>query len=373
MSFSLPYIVLPNEQVNVITANPNQEILKWIKSNDSVKFFIHPDMLEVHKQFSERDKRISNAMKGKVNAKPTSSTRTMVINVEHLPEFMIKADLEKVISRFVREFDKTRVKFSIEICNALQEATSNPLSPSSYGFLPETIGSWLEFPDGHSIGYVIRELNPLPIIYKDESFIPFFSLFSPNMINPKSELLIYQIIDNIMRKKKITDPSDALLQYIFKPCLDSWAYLVYNFGILPERHAQNCLLSLDSDGIPIRIIDRDLQGFTVDLTIREDRKLSTDFCHHIVARGKRSENLSLCYDHRMGFQIFDPILEAIEKRYGGNTRIRTQEGIKKIFYEMTPSEFLKLFPKQQYGLDNTTMYRSCPSFNVVKSELPRYR
>ena len=373
INFSLPYLSVPSDQVTFITVNPDRRITDWIREDDAIKFFVHPDMVDVHRVIPARSIISPENFNGSVTAAPTASTRTMLVNADGLPQFMIKTDLEKVISRFVRELDKTRVQYSLEISNSLQEAAIDPSCPPSVGFLPETAGAYLEFDDGHSIGYLVRELNPRPATETKETLIPFFALFSPNKANPSSDLLIFQLIENIKRKKQISDPSEALFQYIFKPCLESWAYLAYDCGLLPERHAQNGLVAIDSDGIPTRIIDRDFQGFNVDVSTRKSRGLSTNFSHHVVDPEKRGVVLSRCYDHRMGFQVFDPILEAVEKRYGPDVKVRTQESIKTMFRQLTPPEFLNVFPKEQFGLDNTTMFRDQPTVDVAKAQPPLYR
>ncbi len=373
INFSLPYLSVPSDQLTFITLNPDRRIIDWIRKDDAIKFFVHPDMVDVHSVIPARSIISPENFEGSITAAPTASTRTMLVNADGLPQFMIKTDLEKTISRFVRELDKTRVQYSLEISDALEEAANNPSCPSSVGFLPETVGAYLEFADGHSIGYLVRELNPRPTGSVQETLIPFFALFSPNKANPNSDLLIYQLLENIMRKKQISDPSEALLQYVFKQCLESWSFLAYNYGLLPERHAQNGLIAIDDEGIPTRIIDRDFQGFNVDLTTRKSQGLSTNFSHHVIEPEKRGVILSRCYDHRMGFQVFDPILEAVEQRYGSGVKVRTQEAIKIMFHQLTPSEFLDAFPKEQYGLDNTTMFGDQPTADVAKLQPPQYR
>lgn len=374
--FALPYLILSPEKVKIFAVNPDSRVSNWITENGQVKFFIHPDMVDIHGQFEQRSVISQENFQGTISARPTASTRTVQVSPDNklgIPPFMIKLDLEKVISRFMRELDKKRVQFSLQVSTALHQAATSLKCPSSLGFLPETFGACLEFKDGHSIGYLVREFNPRPATTTRETLVPLFALFSPNKANPYGDLLIYQLLENIMHKHQLVDPSETLLQYVFRPCLESWAYLAYNCGLLPERHAQNGLLSLDSEGIPVRVVDRDFQGFNVDITTRREKGLSTDFCHHVIDPDKRSVVLSRCYDHRMGFQVFDPILEVVAQRYGEDVRVRTQEGIRKLFYQLTPPGFLEIFPSEQYGLDNTTMFRDRPTADVAKSQPPPYR
>lgn len=372
--FQLPFVSLPLSRVSTTEIGVDPRIREWVLSKDFIKFFIHPDMLGDHRTNSrvlipEDD----NNFTDNVVVAPTSSTRTVVVINSGTVPFMLKVDLRKVISRFTRELDAERVDFSLEVSRELGRISEDSNIGKNWGFLPETLGSSVEFPDGHSIGFLVREFVPRSLDAREAAVLPFFSLFSKNRKQPKDELLIFQIIQAIIENKKASNVEEALTEFILRPLIESWSNLVFGHGILPERHAQNGLISVDSNGVPIRVIDRDLQGFEIDIERRRQLGLTLNFSRHLLPPERRKVVLSRSYDHRIGFQVIDPILDALEERFGPELRLQVTRAIKEIFYSCVPSKEHNSLPEKQFGLDNTTMFGDNPTVDIAKEDPPKYR
>lgn len=333
--FKLPVLEFDRTEVEIIISNPSKKVLD-IYLGGKVKFPIHPDIF-----YGDIKKKFSKNLKGHTWAKPTASTRTVLIEDNH--EHFIKLHLPKRISRYNRRLSDSSVMHSILISKELEKINY----PDYFGFLPETIGIYHK---KEKFGFIVREKMIRSKKNLGGFLIPFFSLTSSDELNSKDEPILFQLI-----KKSRELPEMFFIDKILKPFIESWTDVVQKTGILLEMHGQNTLLEIDNDFLPKKIIYRDFQSLVVDPKIREDNNFEIPFSKHIIGRDGfcREKEFALTYDYLIFHHLISPIVEAFSKEYNKKTNVIYLE-LKKILMNSFP-KYREFFPKKgSYQFANQT-------------------
>lgn len=366
--FELPFILVSPEEIEYYEINPDSGIKNLVCEGGKVRFFIHPAMCLLH----QNRKLVSNSG---IQVSPTSSTRT-VLTRNLNPNFMVKTDLERRIGDGVKRLKGAHVKHSIKIGQDFQEATL----PTNLAYLPESIGAICSS-SSQETGLLIRELHAHPVVSDKRYILPLFSLFSPDKNNLQDPLLLYQLIYAIDRQR--SNALDIFLQRILIPYLDSWARLISERGLSTEMHAQNILLEIDANGVPSRLVYRDFQDTFVDIDIRMERGLSTDFSKNVIGKNERiyvvngevvkdlnkckQISYSLTYDYRIG-RALDYFADTL-KVYGPAAKETFIDAIKEVWNRYFAGT--GIFPKKAYCLKKTG--RDLNKELTFSEEEPKYR
>lgn len=345
---NVPY-QLRNDSV-LKTAYPNKALLEFML-HDGVRFFTHP-------QWS------TFPYDGIVPATPTASTRTVFAEENNLSYF-IKLHFPGRISRFNRRLRPSSVQHSIDISADLEEACDT--APSSFAYLPESIGMFI--PQEHGYGCIIRETTPRPVAQEKRMFVPFFSLYSKDPQDPLEKPLLIQLIEHAKE-----EPLKYVTQHIIEPFLANWIWCAQTRGLLLESHCQNTLLELNEQYEPTRIVYRDFQSIMVDPITREKNNLPIQFKKHIIGSKEepfsREEEYSLVYDHFAASYVF-PYFSQCLKEYAGIPEQEIEHAIKKTFQTLFPKQET-CFPKSVVTMSDNIFEDNQIEVNNT-NEQPKYR
>jgi hypothetical protein len=302
--FDLPFVRLSKSKVDIYEANPGSKLKDAVFGReDTIAFFIHPEMLEHYKAKGMHDLLKCD---GLISVCPTSSTRTVLTRGLNY-NFMIKTDLFKRIGENFRSVRRKHVQFVNKIA---QELETTDL-PDYIAYLPESIGMIYE-DNGTETGMLLRECQPRPLA-DNRRLIPFFALTSKDMLKPEQDLILKQILDNAHNQGH--DKFDFFVEKILEPYINTWAYFAKEKGLFFELHPQNTLLEIDSKGIPIRIVIRDLQDFFIDADYRREIGLDADFGKNVMGQSNKIFKVN-------GDIIADSIkLKAIERSVSYDFRV----------------------------------------------------
>jgi hypothetical protein len=179
--FDIPTYHLQTEEVTLFLANPNPLLVAEVTRQNTVKFFLHPEMAS-DKNYCEQIGIDPDSKSDEVlMVTPTSSTRTLLTKGK-MPNFMIKTDLFRKHDRFIRRLKGGSVEHSVLISKELEGITSRERLPE-YAFLPESIGVVL----GHiqeGAGVILREIHPRPATTDARVLVPYFSLYANDLKSP---------------------------------------------------------------------------------------------------------------------------------------------------------------------------------------------
>src|SRR3989338_7714637 len=185
-SFLLPVFSVPKEELHIHTASPSREaqVLAGL-AHATLPFFCHPDSVEdfVCPHFT--------APTTHMRAVPSSSTRTVFLS--ETPGLMLKTHLNKRISHLVRRLRGPSVRHSLAISRECERLARSPACPTSFSYLPESIGVVHTASD---LGYIVRELAPRPRAGGGRILVPFFSLYSKDPDAPEDMPLLCQLIEH---------------------------------------------------------------------------------------------------------------------------------------------------------------------------------
>jgi len=357
--FELPFSVIKDSEVDYHEVSPDVQVRNLV-NDDGRKFFIHPVMVEDYLQ-----KKMFPILgdDGSVLVSPTSSTRTvMTRNLDK--NFMLKVNLERRLGERIRKLKKSQVEHSRKIMQELDGLRDGEL-PDVCGYFPESIGMCFSVCNSHEdstcdeTGMLVREFQVRPLMAGKRFYIPFFSLFSLDKKSRDDDPLLAQIIGNLGNGK---DELDVFVNYVLSPLISSWAYFPVRRGINPDIHAQNVLLEIDEDGIPVRIVYRDFQEFFVDVEKRERNGLSIDFSRNLLypedkviqvgsriittAKERRRVHYGHTYDYRIG-TILDYFTIVLSK-FPCCTGSRIRNAAREIFREQFDGLEKEIFPEKAY-------------------------
>lgn len=157
------------------------------------------------------------------------------------------------------------------------------------------------------------------------------------------------------------------------PVLECWCKVVRERGILLECHAQNILLEIDDNFNPSRIVHRDFDVW-IDAKRRKQNGLDSPFTGGIIEEDtlySQKEHYSLVYDHFIGHELFDFLLEVLIRFFSVEEAL-IQSKIKEAFHLNFPdADFF--FPKDTtYYFSNEMLPDN--EFRLVNTkEAPKWR
>ncbi|MHB1828375.1 MAG: IucA/IucC family siderophore biosynthesis protein [Steroidobacteraceae bacterium] len=198
----------------------------------------------------------------RVWATPTSSTRTVLAWPENRPEQASFVKLS-LLSRELgdRALTRTRVARSVGLSGLLERERET--LPQALRFFPEGPGL---VPRGLPAGGVIFRAIPEEILGGRVVAVPLFALMGGSEGHPP---LLRQLMAHLGPGARELIEGVLLARFA-----RLWVDLVFDFGLILEAHAQNLLLALSADAVPLGdFYYRDFEGLTVDWTLRRARGL----------------------------------------------------------------------------------------------------
>lgn len=195
-------------------------------------------------------------------ATPTSSTRTLLMWPEDRPQAMSFVKLSLTCRELGdRALTRTRVARSVGLSGLVGRERER--LPEAIGFFPEWGGVVPRaLPDG---GVIFRAI-PQEVLAGRVIPAPLFALMGGSEGHPP---LLRQLMERMGRGAR-----DAVEGALLARFARLWVDLVFDFGLILEAHAQNLLLALSPEGVPLgRFYYRDFEGLTVDWVLRRAKGL----------------------------------------------------------------------------------------------------
>jgi len=336
-SFEVPIYKIPHEKAMVWTSSLKEPFSSEYIQDDGVLFAVHPEIINDDSVDYMQEIRKYPKVKS-IRVSPTASSRTVLVLEPEttLPGYFLKLHCPRKISRFYRRHRAAIIKLGIDVSEELMK-----VDLPSFGMMPKPLGMACGNME-NGWGYSIRNYDPYPVI-KNRALIPFFALFSQDIIHTGDPIILQQLID--MHGQ---DPAEFVLNKIMFPLIETWCHVHRKTGIILAPHAQNILLEVDTNLMPQRIIHRDFV-VSVDRKRRNDDRLDSLEHRMLTTEEMRVKSYSLIYDSFIGHHLFDYIAKAMKEIYGVETNV-LQSGCKEAFK--------KYFPDVNSYMDNNTYYYS---------------
>lgn len=369
------YFILPQYSINtseLITYGQVPNSIE-IDCDKSLSFFMHPIML-LHKEFSTWTGLHPDELSIHTyfHTSPTASGRTVWLhNLDQL--LHLKLHYPGVLGRVNRELPFHKTIAGPELWFSIKPFLDSGKAPQTLSFLPEIAARIWYPPKGNieSIGFIFRNARPYPNKQK-RYLIPFFSLFSQDLKAPTDRLLIFQLLDNT------NNPADTLFEYILKPIIESYTYMAFELGILPEINAQNILLEVSPDFLPTRIVLRDISRMEKNLHLRREKGLQTNFksgSYKIIDTTINREfseiRHSFSFDFKLSNYIIGELIDCCAKEYQFKPEY-LDKLVKDLFEKMGSSNISRYFPHGNvwYSHDKILLTGDRP---YIRNKNPRFR
>jgi hypothetical protein len=241
--FDLAVFEVPRDQMNIYTANPPVELAATYLATGKILFCIHPQILEENQEEPYVRQTLSiGTLQDGIAVSPSSSTRTLYVIDDETPH-AIKVHFPFKISRYGRKMRNEVIEQSINISRELEGGIRR--LDDRFAYLREVIGVahrdlHSDSPRGENWGYLIRDMQPFPIVEDERNLIPGFSLYGKDFFDPEQTPLLFDLIGD-------RDPLEFVLKNIMFPIIRHWVECFLNFGYLLEPHGQNVLFEIGKD------------------------------------------------------------------------------------------------------------------------------
>lgn len=206
-----------------------------------------------------------------VQASPTASGRTLWLHGT-TPLVHLKLHYPGILGRVRRELSFFKAIAGYELSSEITQELERPSRAVSIAVLPEiAVRSWDCASLSSGIAALVRDARPFPHSEDSRTCVPAFALWAPDRFAPEDPLLLLQLLGADDK------PQEKLLEEFLFPIVDSYFYMVFGLGIMPELNAQNLLFELSPEGEVQRIVLRDLSRCEKLLHVRRDLGLRTQF------------------------------------------------------------------------------------------------
>ncbi len=342
--FDLSVFEVPASQLKIYTANPSIELSNIYIGDETALFCIHPQVLENYPDdlYVKHILSTGNARAG-IKVSPSSSTRTLYVHDGQIPH-AIKVHFPFRISRYGRKMRDEVLEQAVNVSKELERGIH--LLDDRFAFLREVIAVvhknlQPDLPRGENWGYLVRDMQPFPIVDDRRYLIPGFSLYGKDFFDADKTPLLFDLL-------KDNDPKAYILSNIMFPIIRHWVGCFNHFGFLLEPHGQNVLLEVAQDRQIKRIVHRDL-SLGIDMRRRREIKLTSD---HLNAynRMENNEFHSITYDKFMGGHFFDRIVATCREKY---PNLKAED-----FRKPCRDEFARIIPDWARHFPKTVCYFS---------------
>ncbi len=303
-SFELITVFAPQSHVSIYQAEPQKNLLEFYASSGQVRFLVHPETW-ASSGIENLDELHALRRGEPLQVAPTASTRTVLTTETpaNVPHHFVKLHYPRRISRFNRRLRRKNIRNSVEATQDLAHVRFD-----KFAYLPDSLG--FTYGDGAAAwGFLVRERTPRPS-QGARFLVPYFALYGEDLRHPEDRPLLVQMIERLG-----AEPQSFVIGEIMIPVLDCWAKVVRERGILLESHAQNLLLEIDPDFRPRRVVHRDFDVW-VDAEARKQAGLGVMGASiGIDTPYPREQHYSLIYDHFIGRELFDYLVDVLTRFY----------------------------------------------------------
>jgi hypothetical protein len=368
-SFEAITVLVPHERARVFEAAPTEALRRHYVRPDGIVFAVHPETWATA-GVEGMDELRALPQGEPIRVAPTASTRTVLVldRPAGVPPHFLKLHYPRRISRFYRRLRRKGIENSVAVTADLAA-----LHLDRFAYLPDAVGC--VFGDSEeSWGFLVREATPRPRRAGDDArdarmLLPCFALFAGDLEHPTHRPLIVQLIEHLGVR-----PEALLLEEILLPVVRCWARIVRERGLLLEWHAQNTLLEIDRGFRPRRIVHRDCDVW-IDAAARKRAGLALPF--HGAAqislddRDTVAPHYSLVYDHFIGRELFDYLVEAVARFHPIDVQAIRDE-VRAAFHTAFP-EATRLFPPESTFYFEDELRPNNEVTLVDTNERPRWR
>lgn len=347
---------MDKNEVTFLCSNPSDHLLSSVTKEDKVLFCSHPEI-----------NNYINSYENEIIVAPTASTRTL-LTINQPYNYFIKTDLDKLHFKFIRRLKGGSVQHSLLI-NAELNRFVDSYNPQYFSFLPESIGV-IHGDKSTGSGVIYRESIAYSQTNLKRCYLPYFSLYSRDLLKPKDLPIQLQLLELYNTRDKL----DLFLNLMIRPLLASWIEVLSKTGLLLELHGQNTLITLNENNRLGKIICRDFQGTYSDPLFRNDLGL-TQFEKHVIGDEDgitRQEQYSHVYDDMIGNLLFKRMVRTFVEFYSKWNFEFVCNGIASLFNELTRKELFNLFPSTVYKFPKGPLQDNHVRF-IDSGERPLFR
>lgn len=253
---------------------------------------IHPDMLT-----NKLLKGLEFTMGEDIIVAPMASGRTVLPLLTE--PFFIKLAYLGCLGRMIRHMGADKISSACEVTKQLIRAVETGKTNNKFAFLREDYGRIAYLPLSldnvtendkipqsniqHKLyewGVIFREIIPFPYTNKEEILIPLFALFGHEHNPVTKEIFPEQdpplIIQLFNKQDEFTEIDEFLCQKVIFPLYDTYFDALLLGGVELEAHAQNVLITIDSEYNINRIVCRDLESAGRDATLMDYLNITYD-------------------------------------------------------------------------------------------------
>lgn len=268
-AFRLPCFWVNRERMHVFGGQPTADhelrFLNVAEARQKVLFPIHPLSVErCRRVLADIDAEEANCAGRCVWAVPTSSPRTFLVWRDSEPG---KASFVKVSLHADafgdRRLGALKVARSVGLSMLFDSVSRDHALPVRHfsepvGFVPR------DLPD---CGVIIRSI-PEPVRRNQIQAAPLFALLGG--AGGRVPLLL------CLLQQSVETPQELVERILCRPFAKLWLDMALGQGLLLEAHAQNMMLALSPNGVPLgEFFYRDFEGLQVDWELRAAKGLPT--------------------------------------------------------------------------------------------------
>ena len=251
-----PYIIMVEaEALEVFRDVP--ELPGWPKNG----FLVHPDVLK------HADIVGLNVGKLKsIKLIPTSSGRTGRI-LDPKCDYYLKFHYPLILGRVNRALPRLKAIAGPEMTSILESTIlSGSLTPWLH-ILPETgaLVLHLKPADNTTWGLIVRKARPFgPHADQVHAIVPIFAFWSTDRLKSFDLTILEQLV-----RYHGAHFVDSFLQRVLLAIIDAYFGLVTMLGLQIELNAQNVMVGLDAQLLPVAVIFRDLNAIEKDISMHQ--------------------------------------------------------------------------------------------------------
>lgn len=288
---------------------------------------LHPDLLDSELLKSTQHQRHDL----KISVSPTASGRTTYCRKQNI---FIKLAYLELLGRIPRHIGLEVIQSAAEVSRILQSIIDNKICNPAFSILKEDKGRIAKIVspnnEEYELGVIFREGSPYPNSPDFLCMIPFFSLFS-NEYLPDSDWELREVQDEPLivqlfhKQNEYAYIADFTLNKIIKPLYHTYFDALIFGGIELEAHAQNMLVSINSNLEVIQIVCRDLESAGRDISLMKLNGINFNDVAKSYKYIQRSEpkkgerystyqrTHSFMFDFKLGEYIISPLIDCISK------------------------------------------------------------
>ncbi len=306
--FGLKVFALPQNQVNIYTANPSPELKEIYLPGEDALFCVHPQVFascpeDPSLKMVQRQGRLLPEMR----VTPSSSTRTLYVAS---PTFhALKVHFPFRVSRYERRMRDEVIAQAINVSCDIEKNIAK--FSEDFAFFREVLGISAKAGSkktarGENWGYLVRDMQPFPQVGAQRHLVPGFALYGNDFHDETISPLLFSLVEG-------RDPLQTIVEDIMQPIIGHWLACYASLGYILEPHGQNVLLEIDDQRRVRRIVHRDLST-GIDMRRRNDLGLCSRHLND-YNRMSSGEFCSVAYDMFMGSHFFDRIIACCQQRF----------------------------------------------------------